>query len=85
MGVWRWGQRKNVRNPLNGKVHQDDRPLEECEKWTRHLPELRLVDPETFDAAQQLLDENYLAFAANRNRTGQLCGSSSNSQHKYPP
>ena len=38
IGHWSWGQRKNVRNPLTGQVKQEDRPVEEQEKWVRHFP-----------------------------------------------
>jgi site-specific DNA recombinase len=47
-----------VRNPLDGIVHQEERPSEETDKWTRQLPHLRLVDDETWEAAQKILKKN---------------------------
>jgi len=53
IGIWPWGQRKNCRDPLTGKITQRDRPEEECKKWIRQFPHLRIVDDETFYAAQR--------------------------------
>ncbi len=75
VGVWPWGQMRNVRDPLSGKIHQEDRSPEEKEKWLRHFPDLRLIDDETFQAAQRLLKENDEACASSRGRNGRLTGS----------
>ena len=53
---WPWGELKNCRNPLTGKISQEERPAGETEKWLRHRPDLRIVDDETYYKAQQRLD-----------------------------
>jgi len=80
VGIWPWGVTKNCRNPLTGQIAKELRPQEECGKWLRHLPELRIVDDETFAAAQQILDQNAERIAACREEsTGRLRGSSKDS------
>ncbi|WP_145260073.1 recombinase family protein [Calycomorphotria hydatis] len=75
IGIWPWGQSRNVRDPENGKVHQEARSKEEYEKWTRHFPELRIIDVNLFMRAPELLDENQKKWESSRNGNGQLCGS----------
>ncbi|MCE9564897.1 MAG: recombinase family protein [Planctomycetes bacterium] len=75
IGIWPWGLKTNVRNPLTGQVHQEDRPPEEAAKYQRERPHLRLVDDETFFLAQGLLDENAAKLAAVRTKQGSLRGS----------
>lgn len=72
LGIWPWGEMKNTRDPETGKIRQEERPEEECEKWTRHFPNLQIIDDETFAKAQELLEENYEKYAANRRSDGTL-------------
>ncbi len=75
VGKWPWGQKKNVRDPLTGKIRQEDRSPDECEKWMRHLPHLQLIDNETFEEAQRLLRANQEKLAGSRKKKGRLNGS----------
>src|SRR5262249_18565090 len=52
IGVWPWGAKTNVRNPLTGQVRQEDRPPAEAARYERERPNLRLVDDDTFFKAQ---------------------------------
>jgi Mn-dependent DtxR family transcriptional regulator len=74
IGIWTWGRRKNERNPLTGKVTQEERDDEEFEQYTRDFPELRIIDDATFDAAQKRLDENNESYGNYRNTNGRLRG-----------
>jgi site-specific DNA recombinase len=71
-GVWPWGEMENVRDPFTGKVHQEPRPEEECAKWIRYFPKLRLIQDDIFAKAQQRLQENYEKYAARRRSNGTL-------------
>ena len=71
----RGGQKKNVRDPLTGKVRQVDRDPEEHEKWVRQFPHLRLIDDETFGKAQEILQANRGAVTGCRKKDGKLNGS----------
>jgi DNA invertase Pin-like site-specific DNA recombinase len=84
IGWWPWGQKRNVRNPLNGDVRQEDRPETEHQKWLRHFPHLQVVDNETFERARQLLKENDDAYAASRGEKGKLKGSQPGTAAKQP-
>jgi hypothetical protein len=84
VGEWTWGQKMNVRNPLNGNIRQKDRAAEECRKWTRHFPHLRLIDDEMFAEAQRLLKLNEESCAANRNDNGKLRGSNTAMHERHP-
>jgi integrase/DNA invertase Pin-like site-specific DNA recombinase len=86
VGVWPWGEKKNVRNPLTGQVVQEDRPSEESEQWTRDLQNLRLISNEMFEAAAARLAENAGKVENRRRPNGTLTGSrtgnaTSNPQH----
>lgn len=76
VGIWPWGRAKNVRDPFTGKISQEARADEECEKWTRHLQHLQFIDDHTFELAQQRLHENEEALAEHRSADGKLRGSS---------
>lgn len=82
VGRWSWGKHKNVRNPLNGKIHQKERDETECEKWDREFPELRIISEEIFAQAQDRLAE--YADMGSRRPNGQLTGSSSKSSRLTP-
>jgi len=75
IGIWPWGRKTNVRNPLTGQLVQEARPPQEVSRWIREHPHLRLVDDETFYKAQALLDENEAKLDAVRRDNGQLAGS----------
>ena len=75
IGRWPWGQRQNVRNPLTGQVSQEERPEEDCQQWVRECPELRIVEDQVFDAAQERLDENERQCGMHRGPGGRLHGS----------
>jgi site-specific DNA recombinase len=76
VGTWAWGEMRNTRDPETGKIRQEMRPDEECEQWTRELPDLRIIDDETFEKAQRILDDNYKKFAEHRRSDGTLTWSS---------
>lgn len=84
IGCWPWGEKKNVRDPLTGKVRQKDRSPEECEKWLRHLPHLQLIDNEIFQEAQRLLDINDEVSAVNRKEKGKFNGSKPGASGRHP-
>jgi len=72
VGIWRWGEMKNTRDPETGQIRQEPRAEEECEKWRRELPDLQIIDDQMFQEAQKLLQENYDRYAANRRTDGSL-------------
>ncbi len=63
IGLWPWGQMKNVRDPETGLISQDARPAEEAQEWLRRFPELRIISDEQFLRAQQILVKNAEAHA----------------------
>jgi len=70
VGVWRWGENRNVRDPESGDVRQERRDEDESSKWTMHHEELRIIDDATFTAAQARLDENAARTASSREDDG---------------
>ena len=84
IGDWQWGLRKNVRDPNTGKVSQRRRAPEDSEQWRRHLPQLAIVDHESFELAQQYLEENRAKHAPHRGSNGQLAGSAPGNNRKSP-
>ncbi|MDB5313471.1 MAG: hypothetical protein JWO38_7673 [Gemmataceae bacterium] len=79
LGVWPWGRKTNVRNPLTGQVSQEDRTVAEVVKYERERPELRLVDDLTFFKAEELLAANAAKIAACRTPDGRIRGSTRDS------
>jgi len=79
VGRWHWGQKRNVRDPETGIVHQEERTPDETQQWVRYLPELRLIDDETFMAAQRRLQENASRYAKRRTEEGKFCEGESGS------
>ena len=57
IGIWPWGVCTNVRDP-DGRVTQEERPIEERIKFERERPGLRIVEDEVHFKAQGLLDAN---------------------------
>ena len=75
IGIWRWGRKTNVRNPMTGTIFHEDRPIEEIAKWVRERSSLRIIDDATFCKAQVKLDENESNLAGWRRDDGKLAGS----------
>lgn len=84
VGIWTWGQSRNVRDPETGDVRQEPRTEEETERWIRQLPELQIVELETFVKAQELLDENEQKFGHRRNEGGKFQGSLRDREAGHP-
>jgi site-specific DNA recombinase len=75
IAIWSWGRMTNVRNPFSGAITQEARPASEVAKWQRELPELRIIDDDTFFKAQAILLDNEEKCAAMRQSKGRLSGS----------
>jgi hypothetical protein len=84
IGEWTWARKRNVRDPLTGKLRQEDCPPEKKEKWLRRFPHLRLIDDETFEQAQRLLQKNDEVYGTLRKKKGKLAGSSPDAARRYP-
>ncbi len=84
VGWWPWGEKRNVRDPLTGKIRQEERASEDSEQWLRHLPHLRLVDDKTFEEAQRLLKINQEAINGSRKEKGKLKGSKHGASGCHP-
>lgn len=72
VGDWPWAQAKNMRDPETGDLYREPRPDDEIEKYRRILPELRLIDDETFAQAQQILAENKQKHGGGRDEDGKF-------------
>jgi hypothetical protein len=81
IGLWPWGKRTNVRNPLTGQLWQEERPVAEAVRWERERPHLRIIDDATFFRVQALLDEYEARWNATRTERGRLAGSAADSGH----
>ncbi|MDB5306861.1 MAG: hypothetical protein JWO38_1063 [Gemmataceae bacterium] len=79
LGVWPWGRKTNVRNPLTGQVSQEDRTVAEVVKYERERPALRLIDDLTFFKAEELLAANAAKIGACRTPDGRIRGSTRDS------
>jgi len=75
IGIWPWGRKTNVRNPLTGQIIQEARPPEEAAKWVRERPQLRLIEDLQFFKAKALLDEFENKYGPVRGEAGRLRGS----------
>jgi DNA invertase Pin-like site-specific DNA recombinase len=84
IGRWPWGKKANKRNPFTGKVSQTERPSQDCDKWERHLPELRIISDGLWDAAQRRLAEVGGANSGRRRRNGKLAGSAPGQSNHSP-
>ena len=76
IGNWPWGENQNERDPETGIISQEPRLDEECEKWTRELLHLCIVDTCTFQKAQAKLNANAEKWEQHRDHKGKLRGSS---------
>jgi DNA invertase Pin-like site-specific DNA recombinase len=56
LGVWTWGQKRSERNPITGNVRYFQCLPEKIAQYTRQFPELRLIDDNLFDKAQDRLN-----------------------------
>ena len=81
IGHCAYGKKTNVRNPISGKVHQKLRPVEESSKLITLREDLRIIDQETFDQAQEMLEENRSCYAKKRGKSGRLKGSTNDMQN----
>jgi site-specific DNA recombinase len=72
VGDWPWGQMRNVRDPETGEILREPRDADEVEQYRRAMPDLRLVDDETFAAAQAILHDNQERHAHGRNDDGEF-------------
>ena len=81
IGHCAYGKKTNVRNPLTGKVRQKLRPVEESDKWITVREDLRIIDQETFDQAQEMLEENRKRYAKKRGKSGRFKGATNDIQN----
>ena len=84
IGMWSWGETKTVRDPMTGCKAQDTRPHDDCKKWTRDLPKLRIVSDDVFEAAALRLDKNIEKYSSSRDSKGKFRGSISGNSEQNP-
>ena len=72
IGVWPWGEKFNVRDPETGNIRQEYRQEAVCGRWTRLLPNLRIIPDEIFEQAQLRLAANTAKWSRHRNQKGHL-------------
>ncbi len=84
IGLWPWGQAKNVRDPSTGQVSQEFRADEDTKKWTRSFPQLQIIDTETWEAAQARLEKNRAEQEHRRKPDGRLRGSKTGNAQNHP-
>jgi DNA invertase Pin-like site-specific DNA recombinase len=71
IGEWKWGKKKNIRDPLTGKVVQKSREEDDDQVIVRERPDLAFISKEQFQKAQQLLDIAKAAYLRNK-KNGQF-------------
>jgi DNA invertase Pin-like site-specific DNA recombinase len=81
IGICAYGKKTNVRNPLTGKVRQKLRPVDEASKWITVREDLRIIDQETFDQAQEMLEENRKRYNKKRGKSGRFKGATNDIQN----
>jgi DNA invertase Pin-like site-specific DNA recombinase len=84
VGIWRWGEKKNVRNPLTGQVSQEERPEEDCQKWQRPFEHLRIISDELMAKALARLHANQEKHEHHRRPDGRLLGSRTGNSASNP-
>jgi DNA invertase Pin-like site-specific DNA recombinase len=84
VGIWPWGAKKNVRNPLTGQVAQEDRPEDECQKWHRRFEHLRIISDELMAKALARLHANQEKHQHHRRPDGRLIGSRTGNAASHP-
>jgi hypothetical protein len=84
VGIWPWGEMATRRNPMTGRVRQEPRDDQECEKWVRQLPHLCIVSDDTFEAAQAILRANEEKLGRRRRSDGRLTGSPTANAAAHP-
>lgn len=72
VGIWGWGKKTNVLNELTGQKRQKDRPEKEFEETLHVMEELRIIEDDTFHAAQEMLEKNKEKYLGSRNTKGRF-------------
>jgi len=80
IGIWRWGASRVKRHPRTGRIRQVAVNTDEI--VVRHRPDLRIVPPELWDAAQRRLAEVQAKFDAKGPKRPRPTGSFVDA---YPP
>ncbi len=80
-GIWSWGEKTNVLNPLTGKVRQAKCSEDDVAQFTREFPDRRIIEDDLFFKAQGLLDHNEAILQQRRGKDGKLRGSTRDAQN----